>query len=187
MRKIIKNIWIYLSKKNSYIESIYLRSAFLRTPFGLTIVNLIFQKLFRINSDVLIPVNFTSRVTAYQNIHHYNDKNTLLSFAVSGNTYIQAINGIEFGRNVLFAPGVKIISANHDFYNKNQSLQCNSIKIGNNVWIGANAVILPGVEIGDNCIVGAGSIVSKSFRDDNMIIAGNPARVIKKLSFSEVL
>ena len=54
--------------------------------------------------------------------------------------------------------------------------------IGNNVWIGENVNILPGVFIGDNCIIGAGSVVTGYFLA-NSIIVGNPARVIKKYDF----
>jgi len=52
------------------------------------------------------------------------------------------------------------------------------IRIGKKCWIGANAIILPSVELGDNVIVAAGSVVNKSF-PDNIVIGGNPARVIR--------
>ena len=54
-----------------------------------------------------------------------------------------------------------------------------TIIIKRNVWIGANVIILPGVKIGSNSIIGAGSVVTKSF-EDNSIVCGNPARFIKK-------
>ena len=77
--------------------------------------------------------------------------------------------------------GSKIISANHDVSDFSKHIK-KPVKIGNNVWIGANVVILPGVEIGDNTVIGAGSIVTKSFKEGNCIIAGNPAKIIKKLN-----
>lgn len=59
------------------------------------------------------------------------------------------------------------------------------IEIGNNVYIGNNALIMAGVKIGNNCIVGAGSVVTKSI-PDNLIIGGNPARIIGNIdSFLE--
>jgi acetyltransferase-like isoleucine patch superfamily enzyme len=76
--------------------------------------------------------------------------------------------------------GSKIISANHDIYDFSKHIK-KSVKIGNNVWIGANVVILPGVEIGDNTIIGAGSIVTKSFKEGNCVIGGNPAKIIRYL------
>ena len=56
------------------------------------------------------------------------------------------------------------------------------VKICENVWIGENAIILPGIEIGKNSIIGAGSVVTKNV-PENCIVAGNPARIIKKYNF----
>lgn len=58
-----------------------------------------------------------------------------------------------------------------------------SIIIGENCWVGANAMILPGVELrGHGIIVGAGSVVTKSFDEDYVLIAGNPAKIMKKFN-----
>lgn len=106
------------------------------------------------------------------------NSNLVKSF-LSSRLYIQAINGIVIDSSVLIGPDVKIISANHNSKNFNKWDESNPIVINKNVWIGANSVILPGVNLGLNCIVGAGSIVTKSF-GDNSLIAGNPAKLIRK-------
>ena len=56
-----------------------------------------------------------------------------------------------------------------------------SVKIENNVWIGAGAILLPGVTIGDNTVIGAGSIVTKDI-PENVIAVGNPCRVMRKIT-----
>ena len=65
-----------------------------------------------------------------------------------------------------------------------QILISNDVKIGRNCWIGEKVTILPGVTIGNNVIIGAGSVVTKSF-EDNTIIAGCPAKCIKKYNFDK--
>ena len=80
----------------------------------------------------------------------------------------------------MIASGVKIISANHDFFNREKHIKGNSIVIEENVWIGTNAIILPGVKIGKNSIIGGGAVVTKDV-PENVIVAGNPAKIIKEL------
>lgn len=163
-------------KKAPGIRSAYKKGFFSKSKRKLLIVNFIFQRIFRINSDCPWSVHYTSVVTAPNKIKL--GVNSERSFLRSPNCYIQAINGVEVGDNVLWGPGVGIISANHDDSQRLEHKKEKPVKIGNNVWIGMNSIILPGVELGNNVIVGAGSVVTKSF-PDNVIIAGNPARIIR--------
>lgn len=84
---------------------------------------------------------------------------------------------IEIGDDVIFAPQVYLLA--HDTSTKRALgyTRIGKIKIGNNCFIGARAFIMPGVTIGDNSIIGAGSIVSKSI-PTNVVAVGNPAKVI---------
>ena len=89
--------------------------------------------------------------------------------------------GIEIGDNVLIGHNVTIATLNHEINpEKRANLTPASVKIGNDVWIGADCTILPGVNIGDGAIVGAGSVVTKDVIK-NTIAAGNPAKLIKKI------
>ncbi|MBF1332794.1 MAG: acetyltransferase, partial [Leptotrichia sp.] len=95
--------------------------------------------------------------------------------------------------DVLIASKVYISDINHGNYSgknhscpeekaKNREIFAKPVKICENVWIGENAVILPGIEIGKNSVVGAGAVVTKSI-PENCIVAGNPAIIIKKYNF----
>lgn len=136
---------------------------------------LIPQKLFRLNPKAKWPVHFTSKVIAPENI----TKGVFCDPGDNINNYIQATNGIIFGRNIELGPSTKVISANHDLDNFRNHKKSKPIIIGDNVWIGANSVILPEVEIGNNVIIGAGSVVTKNI-PSNSIAVGNPCMVVKK-------
>jgi acetyltransferase-like isoleucine patch superfamily enzyme len=90
-----------------------------------------------------------------------------------------AIGGISIGEGTMIGPHVIIATDNHDLQNK-MILACKSVEIGNNVWIGAGARILPGVHIGDNAVVGAGAVVTKNV-EANTVVAGVPAKYIKNI------
>lgn len=90
---------------------------------------------------------------------------------------------ISIGDNVLIGPGVKIVTADHPLEaekRRDWEVFCAPIRIEEDVWIGAGAVILSGVTIGARSVIGAGSIVTKDVPSDT-IVAGNPARVIRSL------
>jgi len=133
------------------------------------------QKLFRLNPKANWPVHFTSKILAPKNIK----KGILCDPGDNPNVYIQANNGLIIGNNVGFGSGTKIISANHSHTNHSKHSKTPPIVIGDNVFIGANSVLLPGVNIGDNVIIGAGSIISKNI-PSNSIAVGNPCKVIKE-------
>ena len=109
----------------------------------------------------------------------YFDPDDLNNFQSPG-CYFQCAGDIILGRGTYIGPNVGIITSNHDISDLNKHLAPQNVVIGENCWIGMNSVILPGVRLGNRTIVGAGSIVTKSFLEGNCIIAGNPAKIIKK-------
>jgi maltose O-acetyltransferase len=90
---------------------------------------------------------------------------------------------VEIGSNVLFGPNVQVYTATHplDAAQRRTGLEfAKEIKIGSDVWIGGNAVICPGVTIGDRSVIGAGSVVTSDV-PEGVFAAGSPCRVIRPL------
>lgn len=107
------------------------------------------------------------------------DPNDLDNFQSSG-CYFQTYDAkISIGKGSFIAVNVGIITSNHDIYNLEEHTPGKDVILGEKCWIGMNSVILPGVTLGPRTIVGAGSVVTKSFSKGNVVIAGNPARVIR--------
>ena len=145
---------------------------------GTWLAHVLVNRLRRLKPGVFWPVHITSRVIRPERVK-------LGYGSYPGDMpgcYIQAINGIEIGDEVLFAPGIGLISANHDVLTMHGHLPAPPIRIGDRSWIGMNAVILPGVCLGPHTVVGAGAVVTKSFPQGYCVLGGNPARVIKQLT-----
>ena len=132
------------------------------------------QKIMRYNGAARWPVHFTSRIHYPDRIH----KGICCDPGDSPGVYINAVNGLFLGNNVRLAPGVVIVTANHAEADYRYATRHPPIHIGDNVWIGANAVILPGLMIGENVIIGAGSVVTRDIPSDSVAV-GNPCRVIR--------
>jgi acetyltransferase-like isoleucine patch superfamily enzyme len=91
------------------------------------------------------------------------------------------LGGITIEDDVLIGPQVKLVTENHPVDPSNRkSLDLKSIHIGKNVWLGAGAIILPGVTVGENSIVAAGAVVTKDV-PSNTIVGGVPAKFIKNV------
>lgn len=173
----------FLEKADHYFPGILVRwcyPLYVRPKYGylknssLLFRYLFFQKIWRINGHVKWPVHFTSVIHCPERIQ----KGILCDPGDSPGVYINALNGIFFGNNIEIGPGVKILSTNHDPGDYRSPTAEQPIRIGNDVWIGANAIILPGISIGNNVVIGAGSVVTQDI-PDNSVAVGNPCRVIK--------
>ena len=91
---------------------------------------------------------------------------------------------ITIGEGCLIAPNVTLCTTGHPVHPKlrqNGAMYSYPITIGNHVWIGSNVVVMPGITIGDNSVVGAGSIVTKDI-PANVVAFGNPCRVIREIT-----
>lgn len=90
---------------------------------------------------------------------------------------------VTFGDNVFIGPNCGFYTAGHplDAKTRNTGLEfAKPITVGNNVWFGGNVVVMPGVTIGDNCVIGAGSVVTKDIAP-NVIAVGNPCKVLREI------
>lgn len=93
---------------------------------------------------------------------------------------------VEFGDHVLIGPNCGFYTSGHplELEQRRKGLEyAKPIKVGNDVWIGGNVIVLPGVTIGDHTIIGAGSVVNKDI-PSGVVAVGNPCQVIKKLNVS---
>lgn len=133
------------------------------------------ELFFKIGNDIVIEQNFWCD-------YGYNIS-VGENFYMNHNCVILDCAKVEFGDNVFIGPNCGFYTAGHplDCEIRNQELEyAKPIKVGNNVWFGGNVVVLPGVTIGDNVVIGAGSVVTKDV-PSNSVALGNPCTVKKKL------
>ncbi|MDE7456775.1 MAG: acyltransferase [Prevotella sp.] len=96
------------------------------------------------------------------------------------------IGPVCIGNHVNLAQGITVTALNHNFEDTTkrideQGISTKPVIIGDDVWIGANAVVLPGVTIGRHCVVAAGAVVTKDV-PDHSVVGGVPAKILKTLS-----
>lgn len=132
--------------------------------------------------------SFGSGANIYPSVQIYVPKRVRIgnNVVLNGFVHIRGAGGVEIGDDSLIAAHTVITSqthaanalANARLYR--ETLEFHPVKIGSNVWIGSNVTILPGIEIGNNAIVAAGAVVTKSVPADTLV-AGVPARCIRSL------
>lgn len=105
------------------------------------------------------------------------------------NSMIACHEKIEIGNDVQFGPNVQIYDHDHDFRVKGGIkagiFKTSPVKIGNNVWLGANVVILRGTIIGDDCVVAAGTVLNGIYPSKTLILGRNETRIIKTEEINE--
>ena len=147
-----------------------------------------------IKNPSLMTIGANTHIGSYTTLivaEHPSAKDLKCGLSIGNKTYIGEYNNIRaaggqitIGNHCLISQHITIVCTNHQFGANTQidqqswSVENNYVRIGNDVWIGANSVVLPGVTIEDGAVIAAGSVVTKSV-PHNAIVAGNPARVIK--------
>lgn len=173
MKKLLKKILLYIPAIKVYCE--FKKSLTNKVTFRQYI-----SFKFRRNKRIYWPVHSNSEVTHPENIYVGINTNP----GTRPGCYIQGNGGIYIGDYCRFASNIGIISANHDLYDHTKHNN-NPIRLDKYCWIGQNAMIMPGVILGPRTIVGAGSVVTHSFPEGFCVIAGNPAKLIKRLDPSK--
>lgn len=137
----------------------------------------ILQKCIGFNRSAYWPMHHSSTITGARSI----EIGVGCAPGLSSGCYLNGSQGIKIGDYTLVAPNVGIITTNHDIHNLKLEIPSKGVVIGKNCWIGMNAVVLPGVRLGDHTIVAAGSVVTKQFPNGYCVLAGIPAKVIRNL------
>ena len=101
-------------------------------------------------------------------------------FGVKPGCFIQNPQMVNVGRNVFISHGVHIYVQNHKVDNVKQMDVFDPVCIGDDCWLGANVIVLPGVFLGNGTVVAAGAVVTKSFFEGDCVIGGVPAKIIKR-------
>lgn len=114
-----------------------------------------------------------------------NGKNIFIgdNFTGNFNLTILDVKEVYIGDNVMIGPNTLITTVGHPLTPKGRRdhlAQASEINIGDDVWLGGNVTVLPGVTIGNNVVVGAGAVVTKDIPDDSLAL-GVPAKVVRKL------
>lgn len=149
--------------------------SYCRIPLRLRFLNWLVQRVIYRTPHLRFSLHFASRVTHADRL--VISKSAAFSLAQKGGCYLGCSNGVEIGEGTIIASGVTVISANHKFEDFTQHVASDPVRIGKNCWLAAHAIILPGVQLGDNVIVGAGAVVTRSFPSGSVLV-GVPARSI---------
>ena len=161
----------------------YIRSILLNLYYFKTLSK---RCIFGRNVNIVGNVHFADRIALDDNVEVRNLTSQELYIgshtSINRNTVIRG--KVKIGENVSIAPNCMIIGASHRFDDvnkiiKEQGFVVKGIEIGSDVWIGANCCILDGTTIGSGCVIGAGSIVTKSI-PPGCVAFGNPCRVVRK-------
>jgi acetyltransferase-like isoleucine patch superfamily enzyme len=178
----LKQVLIAVVRSVSFLRPIYETA---RTACPVNHKYFFFQKVLGFNRRVPWPVHFTSVVTGHEFISI--GINTAPGASQGNYIFAKEDSPIVVGDFTTVASNVCLGAFNHDVYDISQYVSKGGIHIGRYCWIGANAVVLSGVRLGDHTVVAAGAVVTRSCEEGYAVLAGNPARVVKRLDKERVV
>lgn len=168
-------VCLFFDKK--YIQGKYFENSLF--GYKIALRSIWSKNILRLGTPHKFPTILGCTISNSENvIFHPDDINNFQS----PGTYYQNFNGkIYLGQGTYIAPNVGIITANHQLNNLDAHTEGLDVVIGDKCWIGMNSVILPGVVLGRGTVVAAGAVVTKSFKQGNIVLAGIPAKVVKEI------
>lgn len=156
LRILVKWLWPqYKRPRHGYMKNYQVLSQYFIT-----------QKIFRINGSIPWPVDFRSKVVGWESIQ----KGICSDPGDNPGIYINAGGGLTLGNNVNIGQNSILTTSNHYKYDHRKKSHTKGIKIGNNVWIGANVSIVAGTSIGDNVTIGAGCFIKGSIPSNCTVV-----------------
>lgn len=168
----------------SFIDYLFYVTIISKIPFspGNVIRSIYFKCKLKNNMGNNVQINSNVHIGSTALLKFGNDVsimgNVILGYAIGGNIILK--DGVLIGHDVLFVNNMhKFESKDVPIQHQGYILPYKDTIIGKNVWIGARAIILPGIKIGDHSIIGAGAVVTKDI-PANVIVGGVPAKIIKK-------
>jgi len=150
------------------------------------VISKITRELYRLFHPQVWKKNF--QINGIPRIYDVRNLELGKNISINSGCVLQCYGGLEIGDNVTISDGAKILTRSLATQNyaenakkKERAHVDAAVVIGSGTWIAANALILPGVHIANNCIIAAGAVVSKDLLDENCLYAGMPAKKIKIL------
>lgn len=165
------------------MQKVYYSFIFRKNVFPTFLVSFIFRNLFRLNKKSKYLIHFTNKVAGVKPLEILGtDYPAYLSLLSNTGIFINTSgNGVKIHSSTYIAAGVKIYAGTHDFHDMKAPAPIGSpVEIGANCWLGANSIILPEVKLGPSTIVGAGTVVTKSYPNGGVILVGSPAKILVK-------
>lgn len=187
IKRALKKVGFLITPPAKLLLSLFFKRRFLQgrhfdIGFGgyFWAVRSVWQKsILRLARPLPWPSGLTCYVSNPDNIvFHPDDLNNFQSPGI----YLQNFKGkIHLGRGTYLGPNVGIITANHRLDALDEHEEGKDVFIGEKCWIGMNAVILPGVVLGERTVVAAGAVVTRSYPQGNIVIGGTPAKILKEI------
>lgn len=143
-------------------------------------MNVSFKIAIKKGASLMLGKNFRSRNNVSFRIYNQGIVVIGNNCFFNDNCSINCRKKITIGNNVIFGQNVMIFDHDHDYrININEFISKN-VTIGNNVWIGANTIILKGITIGNNCVIAAGTLINKDIPDNSLVYQKKDAEIKEK-------